>query len=184
MRPIGCGVRRPTPARPHHSHPSRSPNRSCEAHHALICARSVRQSIICWVDQNCGSARLIPILLHHSALYQSRPSPVPTLEIGPGAIGMEVLVEPRTPSSLGDLHLPEDLVHYLGTGCDHGPQFAAVDDLSGAAGAMPGQASDVFDRHATAAHHADEGGPQLFGHPSVAYSGGAAHLAEVPPDVV
>jgi hypothetical protein len=32
----------------------------------------------------------------------------------------------------------EDLVHDLGAGGDHGPQFPAVDDLGGAGGGVPG----------------------------------------------
>src|SRR6516225_12325576 len=38
----------------------------------------------------------------------------------------------------------EEFVHDLGAGGDDGPQFAAVDDLGGAGGGVPGQAGDLL----------------------------------------
>ena len=59
------------------------------------------------------------------------------------------------------LNSREELVHDLGAGGDDGPQFAAVDDLGGAGGGVPGQAGDLLDADPAVAQQADEGGAQL-----------------------
>ena len=55
----------------------------------------------------------------------------------------------------------EELVHDLGAGGDHRPQFPAVDDLGGAGRGVPGQAGDLLDADPAVAHQADEGDAQL-----------------------
>src|SRR6266568_9333816 len=77
----------------------------------------------------------------------------------------------------------EELVHDLGAGGDDGPQFAAVDDLGGAGGGVPGQAGDLLDADPAVAQQADEGGAQLPRGPAVPDPGLGAdpfeHLADV-----
>src|SRR5260370_18389616 len=50
--------------------------------------------------------------------------------------------------SEGSLACSEQIVHDLGAGGDDGSQFAAVDDLGGAGGGVPGQARDLLDADA------------------------------------
>jgi hypothetical protein len=61
----------------------------------------------------------------------------------------------------------EEFVHDFGAGGDDRPQFAAVDDLGGPGGGVPGQASDFLDADAAVAEQADERGPQFAGRPAV-----------------
>src|SRR5207247_2182533 len=61
----------------------------------------------------------------------------------------------------------EELVHDLGAGGDDGPEFAAVDDLGGAGGGVPGQPGDLLDGDSLVAQQADERGAQLARGPAV-----------------
>src|SRR5215471_7005433 len=72
----------------------------------------------------------------------------------------------------------EELVHDFGAGGDDGPQFAAVDDLGGAGGGVPGQPGDLLDADAAVAQQADEGGAQLARGPAVPGPGPGADALE------
>src|SRR6185437_13899561 len=77
----------------------------------------------------------------------------------------------------------EELVHDLGAGGDDGPEFAAVDDLGGAGGGVPGEAGDLLDADSLVAHQADEGGAQFTRGPVVPGAGFGADALEHLPDV-
>src|SRR5262245_50918192 len=78
----------------------------------------------------------------------------------------------------------EKLVHDLGAGGDHRAEFAPVDGLGGAAGAVTGKARDLLDAHPAVAHQADKGRAEFLGYPALAEPRSLGHLAEVAPDVV
>src|ERR1043166_6433740 len=62
----------------------------------------------------------------------------------------------------GGLGCGEELVHDFGAGGDDGPECAAVDDLGGAGGGVPGEAGDLLDADAAVAEQADEGGARYY----------------------
>src|SRR5690348_1537758 len=77
----------------------------------------------------------------------------------------------------------EELVHDLGAGGDDRPQFAAVDDLGGAGGGVPGQPGDLLDADPAVAEQADKRGAQLARRPAVPGPGLGADPLEHLPDV-
>src|SRR5206468_512449 len=90
---------------------------------------------------------------------------------------------PRRFSGRRGLGFCEELVHDLGAGGDDGPEFAAVDDLGGAGGGVPGEAGDLLDGDSLVAQQADEGGAQLARGPAVPGTRLDADALEHLPDV-